>query len=685
MKKATVLLMMLALIAVTSYADVTVDYIVNTSTMQGVTDSTHQIQICGSEVGPEGVDKWYNLFLTWGDDSPLATNVGGDYWKLSVTYPDSMVGWRMAYKVRYKANDDDGFSWENVTIPGGNRMYVLSASDTTLAPAYVNNDFNPPFAPSDSVDIYIRVSMENYEDSFSQLSVVGHAPFCDPAWSPGTLLLSQEGESDYWSRTIRIAQSVIDTVDQVDPLSGHPGTLMYRFAIGNDWSNTENLAGKYWDGNENRIIVLHPNLKDTTLAWKYWNDAAPAGFEPEDTVDIIFTADMTNTITNKGFAVGDTVLVRMGYFNSLSSTMDAHLIRTAGTYFYITTFEDIPVVLNEPLYYQYYMIKDGVEQREVYFNFDYDGDDVTQAERRAFVLTNATSNEINDIEDSETDPRRMPKFRNNQKLSQAVTVTIECDLRPAYYQVWAGSTLDDIQTSVDITPAMLEADPDTLANLGLCINGPMSNNGEGTWATWGGTLGGDATRRMYDDGTNGDAVAGDTIYTIVYNFTTDKTVGQEFKFGIGGGDNESSYGLNHIENIDDTNPTFTLEVQFGSINPNFYSAWDFNAKAPKVGIKDGEANIVNKFALSQNFPNPFNPTTEIRFAIPERSDVQLTIYNLLGHSVRKVVYSNLNMGSYSYVWDSRDMNGNQVASGIYFYELRAGDQYHALKKMILLK
>jgi hypothetical protein len=458
---------------------------------------------------------------------------------------------------------------------------------------------------------------------------------------------------------------------------------MYRFAIGNDWSNSENLNGKYWPGNENRIIALHPGLEDTTLAWKYWNDNPPAGFIAEDTVDITFTADLTNAIANKGFAVGDTILVRMGYFNSLSSTMDANLLRISGTYLYSTTFTDVPVVLNEPLYYQYYLVKDAVEQREVYFNFDYEGEDVTRAERRAYVITGDA--EINDIEDSETDPRRMPKFRNNQKLSQAVTVTIECDLRPAYYQVWAGSTLDDIQGNIDITPAMLEANPDTLAKLGLCINGPMSNNGEGTWATWGGTLASDATRRMYDDGTNGDETAGDTIYTIVYNFTTEKTIGQEFKFGIGGGDNESSYGLNHIENIDDTNPTFTLEVQFGSINPNFYSAWDFNARAPKVGIKNQNVSVAKEFSLSQNFPNPFNPTTEIRFTISEKSDVHLTIYNLLGKVVNKVTYNNLDIGNYSYVWNSKDLNGNSVASGIYFYELRAGSKYHAIKKMVLMK
>jgi len=676
MKKATVLLMMLALIAVSASASVTVNYIVNTSTLEGVTDSTHSIQICGAEVGPEGVDHWYNNFLTWGDTSPLCTNIGGDYWKLTIAYPDSMIGWRMAYKVRYKATEDDAFTWENTT-GGGNRMWVLPATDTTLAPAYVNNDFNPPFTATDSVEVFFRVNMGAYEDSFSLLSIVGH--ICE--WNPGKYALTQEGASDYWSTTLRFPQSYIDTVDRVDPLSGHPGTYMYRFAIGTDWSNTENMNGKYWAGNENRIIVLHTTTKDTTVAWKYWNDAAPAGFTPEDTVAISFTVDMTNAITNKGFAVGDTILVRMGYFNSLSETLDEYLLRTAGTYYYSTSFTDVPVILNEPLYYQYYIVKDAIEQREVYFNFDYAGDVASEAERRSFTIVGDA--EIEDIEDSETDARRMPEFRNNEKLSQAMTVTVECDLRPAYYQIWAGSTLDDIQASIDVTPAMLAENPDTLAALGLFINGPMSNNGEGTWQTWGGTLAGDATRKMYDDGTNGDVTAGDTVYTIVYTFTTSKTIGQEFKFGVGGGDNESSYGLNHVQNIDDTNPTYTMHVQFGSINPNFYSAWDYNTSTPS-GIKDNPA-IVTKYALEQNFPNPFNPTTEIHFAIPERSDVQLTIYNLLGHVVNKVTYNNMNVGNYSYVWNSKDLHGNNVASGIYFYELQAGNKYHAMKKMVLVK
>ncbi|MDZ7797850.1 MAG: hypothetical protein U5N56_12835 [Candidatus Marinimicrobia bacterium] len=145
MKKVFILLMVV--FAVFAFADVNVTYVVNTSTLtgMGVADSTHEIMICGSEVGPEGTDNWYNLFLTWnspetGGPSPTATNVGGDYWELEIAYPDSMIGWRMAYKLLYKSTEEDNFNWENIA---NNRMYTLPDTDTTLQVAYVNNVLGP--------------------------------------------------------------------------------------------------------------------------------------------------------------------------------------------------------------------------------------------------------------------------------------------------------------------------------------------------------------------------------------------------------------------------------------------------------------------------------------------------------------------------------------------------------------
>ncbi len=94
--------------------------------------------------------------------------------------------------------------------------------------------------------------------------------------------------------------------------------------------------------------------------------------------------------------------------------------------------------------------------------------------------------------------------------------------------------------------------------------------------------------------------------------------------------------------------------------------------------------LPGKFALHQNFPNPFNPTTEIRFDIADVSDVRLTVYNLMGQEVRTLAANEMVAGFHTIVWDGLNDNGTPVASGMYFYMLDAGS-FHAMKKMVLLK
>ncbi|MFQ6091463.1 MAG: FlgD immunoglobulin-like domain containing protein [bacterium] len=106
-------------------------------------------------------------------------------------------------------------------------------------------------------------------------------------------------------------------------------------------------------------------------------------------------------------------------------------------------------------------------------------------------------------------------------------------------------------------------------------------------------------------------------------------------------------------------------------------------------------SVPEEFALSQNYPNPFNPYTEIRYQIPApsrdgignlRSPVHTTlkIYNLLGQEVRTLVDEAKEAGYYTVRWDGRDSAGNEVASGIYFYRIEAG-QFQKTKRMLLVK
>jgi subtilisin family serine protease len=101
-------------------------------------------------------------------------------------------------------------------------------------------------------------------------------------------------------------------------------------------------------------------------------------------------------------------------------------------------------------------------------------------------------------------------------------------------------------------------------------------------------------------------------------------------------------------------------------------------------LMEGPANIP-RHSLSQNYPNPFNPTTTIAYSIPKQSHVNLFIYNIIGQKVRILVEGSQSAGSHAVSWDGTDENGQQVASGIYLYQLSTIDGVSQVKKMILLK
>jgi len=101
-----------------------------------------------------------------------------------------------------------------------------------------------------------------------------------------------------------------------------------------------------------------------------------------------------------------------------------------------------------------------------------------------------------------------------------------------------------------------------------------------------------------------------------------------------------------------------------------------------------EANVTAKilptqFALQQNIPNPFNPSTSLAIDFPQASDYKLTIYNIAGQTVR-TFSGNTEAGTLSITWDGRDARGGAVATGVYFYSVEAG-AFKDVKKMVLLK
>jgi Leucine-rich repeat (LRR) protein len=90
------------------------------------------------------------------------------------------------------------------------------------------------------------------------------------------------------------------------------------------------------------------------------------------------------------------------------------------------------------------------------------------------------------------------------------------------------------------------------------------------------------------------------------------------------------------------------------------------------------------FALHPNFPNPFNPSTTIRYDVPEASDVRIVVYNTLGQEVSVLLSSEQQIGSYAIVWDGRDAVGRMVSSGIYVIRM-TGRDFTQARKVLLLK
>jgi hypothetical protein len=110
---------------------------------------------------------------------------------------------------------------------------------------------------------------------------------------------------------------------------------------------------------------------------------------------------------------------------------------------------------------------------------------------------------------------------------------------------------------------------------------------------------------------------------------------------------------------------------------------------PLTSVEPAGSELPVEFALSQNYPNPFNPTTTIRYGLPEQSTVTLKVFNILGQEVVTLVNEVQGASYFNAVWDGRNSIGQQVSTGVYFYQLDAksvsGKNFGSIKKMLFIK
>lgn len=632
--------------------------------------------------------------------------VSSDYWSGSAAF---FAGDTIQYKFYTNSHDTvfGGASWEhegweaNTDDPSGNRILDLAGfmgTDTVIDVQFVNGydpngapQYGTPYSTNDSTFVvYFRVNiqgfkLQGFDATQHKLGIRGSntddwGQTGELSWGTTYLLTPEDNHANggsqqyngdnFYSGAVHFPMQYID--------DGVQWKFVVHFLpnpLDEDWGNM------FWNPVlEENVQFTHTNVEDTTLYWRWYDGFTPAGGVFGDTVVITYRADMSTAISNNGFSAADTVIAISGWNLTGGDVYRTNKMVKQGFTNVWAASDTVATNLGEDYQYNYYVIKDGIEYREIFYDFT-DPSGGSSAEKRK---VNITSSPLT-VEDNSDDPvslRRKPNFRNLANPAMDVNVYFTCDLRPAYYQVLAGDTLVAIQGGA----AFDVSDPDSVYSWGVRINGPAT----GGWGAWGIPLRDDTTgRMMYDDGTHGDEVAGDTIFTAdAFMFYADPDsndiVGQEFKFGVAGGDNEGGYGNNHIENIDDSQSTSYLRSQFGSIDPVFYSAWDFENQVRVTGVDDGQLELPKKFALYQNYPNPFNPTTNFKFDLPKQSDVKLVIYNALGQEVVRVIDDNLKAGEYAKTWNGLDKHGKRIASGVYFYKLVTND-HTAVKKLIMLK
>ncbi len=138
-----------------------------------------------------------------------------------------------------------------------------------------------------------------------------------------------------------------------------------------------------------------------------------------------------------------------------------------------------------------------------------------------------------------------------------------------------------------------------------------------------------------------------------------------------------------INNNNELTYSFELSKKVGGSNSSAIYFDDASLTSILTAVKEPENKTPKSYSLSQNFPNPFNPSTTIKYSLPEKGFVTLKVYNIIGKELVSLVFEEKEAGNYSVDFSADDINKN-LSSGVYFYTLSVNN-FRATKKFILLK
>ncbi|HZY10228.1 MAG TPA: T9SS type A sorting domain-containing protein [Bacteroidota bacterium] len=403
-----------------------------------------------------------------------------------------------------------------------------------------------------------------------------------------------------------------DSIYSVTLTPGSAGdTIQFKFFF-----RDVSASADMWEGDPNRTHIL---TSDTTIYEDYYN--RDSVFVQQFDIAVAFSCNMELERLSGRFDPGtDTVSVN-GTFNSWTAKHD------------ILT----PNPLNADLYEADVTIRVGVGEK-INFKFWY------------------TDNNWESVSDRE----------------YTFTQTDVDSLKASFSASFNNGTLETVINQPCIIKFTVDAESARSAISGNLF--PVVNTvhiaGSAAPLQWpgGGWPGADSTKvlKLYDDGTNGDAIAGDKIYTRNVTFPAYTILGVEYKYGINYGDTTNNEGGNDNEaGVGDNHRLQMTRFMSGARAIDVIGVMDTTVLDNVTGITPEYSALPESYVLSQNYPNPFNPSTNIKFSLPNTGFVTLKVYNILGQDVATLINGLMETGTYNVDFDASDLS-----SGIYMYRLQ---------------
>lgn len=656
---------------------VAVTFTVNMATLLDTLEDYHTVQLKGAPSGADAAETGLGEIITWDSGTLQLEHLDGDVW--GTTF-DMSPGDLLNYKFWAGVDPETPLingpeqGWES----GGNNQFVLpaTASGDTVVPMQWYEFREPPYDPSDdTLTILFKVNMGgpiqtgDFDPETDMVGVRGNPAFFDnPAdWSTSAFYLDEVGGSGNNIFYAGIAQMPRDSAALIEE------EMAYKFVFEVDGETT-------WESRADRFTHI-PEV-DTTLKWVYFNDTPPS--------------DTPILSTTLNFEVNVGILEGLGYFNS---SIDSVFVRGSfnswGVQNEMTfnsfsgTYEESNIPLNVPVgaehKYKYYLKWDASRDDETSTNFlagiTHDGSGweepgVTGGADRQLVIEDAANQPKRSEFFNGVEPKALLTSQNVE--DGAISVTFSIDMSPA---------VENVSAPFDVSndSVYLYADtPFFVLTQGLIVPGDAGEN----FMTMPDEM--RESLRFKDDD-------GDMVYTLDLDLQLPTLNHMGFRIGYGEPTSQDGSMFTHGSGFDAGRRHYQyiqpIVAGNGSVTwPSSFTlptltwvaedlAWetppDYNTPTTSSELDE---SMVKKFALEQNYPNPFNPTTNISFSLADASPVKLTIYNLLGQEVARLISGKvMNAGTHTVAF-----NAASLSSGVYLYRLEAGS-FVSNKRMTLIK